>query len=621
MLSYNTLLQEISKAISVFDRKIGTKNSGDYSDLIVVFEFECYLNLGEFEYSSSENHETLDPDTIDIDDWFDIIANYFSNNVRRLRNFENRFEEWKIDKIEEAVQDEWINTSKDGEINDELGYRWDALSEEEQNQYSDFDDFANQFRDDIETEEKDRLREYLADHLDLAYSDYFSDNFLSFREVIHQFNLEPDYGWSSFNPDVFNISDEIIDDDDVKFNEKISELYPQLADDIKYYFPGSQVTVSTEYHGKYKLPTHWSVEPDGSLNQDGPDESGVLTPVEIVTPWTSGDDALSLLHQFKDFFKDHDGETNETTGCHINIRFAENVDIDWLKLLIIAQDVKDLKKFSRENSHYAKGIFNELIDRHHSRIFDSSELSPELLEDFKEFLTSVYKPQKMDAINLVKFMNDLDPETKTETHRQGFVEFRIVGGDYLEEHYTQTIDALMKYMNLMHAAIAGSTDFNDEYHFKLYRLFNMMLEFHKIAKSEPKSSLAMKDIILLLSSLYNVKKCMDELENFLKTDYYMSASPIHLKRKIPFFNHYISRNGRDPYIWLLLLFYLMNQHSKDVKFSDMFQHIQSILNYLKQRFSDQLTTEQLTKNIEVFKTIFPKMKNVDLFQLTGLKNL
>jgi hypothetical protein len=220
-----------------------------------------------------------------------------------------------------------------------------------------------------------------------------------------------------------------------------------IADKIKEVF-NTEVIASDRYHQtkKQDYPDHWFIEHDGSLTSSYKHYQSF----EIVSPYLSISEAPKILEQFKtDIFDYFEGITNPTTGFHINITCSHD-KLDFIKLVLLADDHRWLKTFDRE--------FNDYCQSQYKQIKETIEELPNGLK-FEEIVSKVkVRLEKYTSFNFLK----TDPPT---------VEFRVPGDDYLGRKFVHSKQAL-DWLVFMIAVGLNRNMFRQEYMAKIMRIYN-----------------------------------------------------------------------------------------------------------------------------------------------------
>ena len=256
----------------------------------------------------------------------------------------------------------------------------------------------------------------------------------------------------------------------------------QQAEDVAMNFQdaiGRDVNFSSGYHGAKREEGKYVVEPDGSLSGDNSGDSGL----EFVSPPLPVADLLSDLKKVKAWADKTGCYTNDSTGLHINISVPNYSleKLDYVKLAMLMGDEYILQQFGREANTYCKSATK----------FIKEKATPETIEvimkKMKEQLnTSVSKLIHSGITNKFTSINTKD----------GYVEFRSPGGDWLGENFDKIENTLLRLVVALDAAI-DETKYKDEYAKKLYKLIapsddktNTMQYFAKFSAGElPRSAL------------------------------------------------------------------------------------------------------------------------------------
>lgn len=233
------------------------------------------------------------------------------------------------------------------------------------------------------------------------------------------------------------------------------KLYPQLEGDesidflaefVSNNFP-HKVEAEGSHLDKFNLTWDSSVKPDDGKE----DDKGV----ELVSPVFDDyqefqdaiDDAFSMIRRI--------GYTNNTSGFHVNIGPKyKSMTIDVLKLSLLVGDEYVARMFGREMNSYA-----ETVQRHMKQNLHNLDLDP--TSSWSEVLQSVEKilgdDEKYKAVNVGKLKN------------QGYLEFRITGGENYHSHLDRIINTVLRYVYVLTVA-ANPNKGRKEYMNELGRL-------------------------------------------------------------------------------------------------------------------------------------------------------
>lgn len=220
---------------------------------------------------------------------------------------------------------------------------------------------------------------------------------------------------------------------------------------------GRPWNASSNYHGARRAPGKYVIEPDGSLDPDDPSNEAGL---EFVSPPLPVAELLSDLQKVVAWAKNRGCYTNESTGLHINVSvpaWQGNLEkLDYVKLAILLGDQYVLDQFGRAGNTYCKSAL-EMVK---SRISQRPEDAGALLKKMREQLnTTASKLIHTGVTNKYTSINTKD----------GYVEFRSPGGDWLNEDIGKIENTLLRFVVALDAA-ADETKYREEYAKKLYKL-------------------------------------------------------------------------------------------------------------------------------------------------------
>ncbi len=220
---------------------------------------------------------------------------------------------------------------------------------------------------------------------------------------------------------------------------------------------GRPWNASSSYHGARRAPGKYVIEPDGSLDPDDPSNEAGL---EFVSPPLPVAELLSDLQKVVAWAKNRGCYTNESTGLHINVSvpaWQGNLEkLDYVKLAILLGDQYVLDQFGRAGNTYCKSAL-EMVK---SRISQRPEDAGALLKKMREQLnTTASKLIHTGVTNKYTSINTKD----------GYVEFRSPGGDWLNEDIGKIENTLLRFVVALDAA-ADETKYREEYAKKLYKL-------------------------------------------------------------------------------------------------------------------------------------------------------
>jgi hypothetical protein len=227
---------------------------------------------------------------------------------------------------------------------------------------------------------------------------------------------------------------------------------------------GRRVEASGSYHsGSVARPSakdlHYVVEPDGSLDEPDDDGDGGL---EFVSPALPITELLDDLKKVKAWADKTGCYTNDSTGLHINVSVpgwqGDLSKLDYVKLAVLLGDEYVLKEFGRTGNTYARSAL-KIVKDHIAQQPDDAE---KLLNQMKDHLNT-------SAAKIIH--NGSTTKYTSINTKNGYIEFRSPGGDWLNENFDKIETTLLRFVVAMDAA-ADETKYKQEYAKKLYKLLN-----------------------------------------------------------------------------------------------------------------------------------------------------
>ena len=194
------------------------------------------------------------------------------------------------------------------------------------------------------------------------------------------------------------------------------------------------------------------VEPDGSLNPDDQNDSGL----EFVSPPLPIDEIMSDLNKVKDWADKTGCYTNKSTGLHINISVPNySIDqLDYVKLALLMGDEYVLEKFGRSSNTYAKSALSKIRGK------ITPEKAKQILDTMKLGMSQLATKAIHSGIT--------DKYTSINT-KDGHIEFRSPGGDWLNDNFSMIENTLLRFTVAMSAALDPEA-YRQEYLKKLYKM-------------------------------------------------------------------------------------------------------------------------------------------------------
>ena len=231
-----------------------------------------------------------------------------------------------------------------------------------------------------------------------------------------------------------------------------------IADDFSRAV-GRPVKASSGYHSSsVERPApgknFYIVEPDGSLEPDDPQDSGL----EFVSPPLPIDDIMSDLNKVKVWADRMGCYTNDSTGLHINISVPDyDLDkLDFVKLALLMGDEYVLQQFGRVGNTYAKSAMGKVRDHVQKRPYEAKYLLDKMKGHMGELASKAIhsgSTEKYTSINT----------------KDGHIEFRSPGGDWLGDNFDKIENTLLRFTVALSAAMNPAA-YREEYLKKLYKI-------------------------------------------------------------------------------------------------------------------------------------------------------
>jgi len=435
----------------LFEINMGSKNlrqEAAKTGAIAGMEFEMIVPNVEGGSSDMDQEANYDMDEgcRSIQDAYDFFYDGDWNSRRSCDEMRDKMREDYLEWLDDKIATDW---TRGGE---EYIAEWvkNNVDESEWNP------------DDLEADlRNEALEEYAANiHAD-PVSDQYQSAYEEFREENQESYDESDW----------------LDDADLSSMSDIENAYsmtwphwsdPQSGEaeisDVAQEFEnaiGRDVRASDNYHsGSTLRPSvtnqRYIVEPDGSLEPDSPDDRGL----EFVSPPLPIDEILSDLNKVKKWAKEYGCYTNDSTGLHINISVPNysRENLDFVKLALLMGDKYVLDAFGRSGNTYAKSAF-DIVKR---IVRDQPEEAAKLLDKMKG---------NLDQLATKAIHSGATSKYTSINVKDGHIEFRSPGGDWLDENFDQIENTLLRFTVAMSAALDPEM-YRQEYLTKLYKLLS-----------------------------------------------------------------------------------------------------------------------------------------------------
>jgi hypothetical protein len=392
------------------------------------------------------------------------ILGFFSDDgynsrstIRDLeRNLREEYHEWQWEKIGDAWDQygrEFFNSYyRENYLDDD-----EVLDEAEEyvrEQYPDVDSNSSEFKQLVQERGKEIINETIEEEFenqgrayndaydefrDIKSGDYDEEDWLISQGYHYMSNIE---GYSDVTWPYYTSAS---DDGDIDVNSIANEFSKVI---------GRPVNASSSYHGARRKAGHYVVEPDSSLESDDGNGGGL----EFVSPPLPLGEMLDDLRKFKEWAGRQGIYTNKSTGLHMNVSVPgfSNERLDYVKLAVLLGDEYILRQFDRLNNTYTKSAMSKVKDL----VVKNPDRAAAVLDKMKSHLDTAAsqmlhgtKTDKYTSINV----------------KDGYVEFRSPGGDWLSEDLDKLESTLLRFVVALDAAI-DENKYREEYQKKLYRL-------------------------------------------------------------------------------------------------------------------------------------------------------
>lgn len=428
-------LQEVSQSPASLEAFL---NSSESEGMRFGFEAEVIMTgFGDdYDYDDPEivdedigRNETLN----DVLSFFDVSGRDSSYN--RLRE---DFYEWLVEK-ESEYKEKYI---KDNLV-DRAEELFNKLSAEKQEEYE-VEDFLGDARSELESEAEEDFR----NNDDYGFYEFCRDNgYSTYSKLSNAYDFywpedryESSHSHSGYDPDTGYSLDRA---------EKIaSDLEDALDISVKAY---------DSYHGG-QLGAHselWRIEPDGSLEAEDPESEAGM---EIITP-DGGlplKEGITKMQELFAWLKAKRAYTSEdaTTGLHINLSIPDQYKktIDYVKLVLFSGDEYVLQQFDRV------GGYNDESAREIRRAIERGNVEEALGLMRKGLSTAA-------STSLIASNKE---RSVTVNKKNNYVEFRVVGNDYLNMGEVVRL-AVLRFARALTIA-ADPEAHKEEYAKKLYKV-------------------------------------------------------------------------------------------------------------------------------------------------------
>jgi hypothetical protein len=219
---------------------------------------------------------------------------------------------------------------------------------------------------------------------------------------------------------------------------------------------GRPVNAASSYHGGRREAGHYVVEPDGSLQGDDGEKG-----LEFVSPVLTVPEMLEDIDKVAKWAGRAGAYTNDSTGLHINVSVPDQKNLDYVKLAMFLGDEYILKQFGREGNTYCKSALQKIRIQAGS----NPDRVTEMMRQFQNGLNQL--ASKMIHTGSTEKFTSIN-------NREGWIEFRSPGGDWLGEYATgenKVTNTLLRAVVALDVATKPEA-FKQEYYKKLYKTLN-----------------------------------------------------------------------------------------------------------------------------------------------------
>ena len=404
--------------------------------------------------------------------------------ARLMERIHDDYNEWASEKLSELWQDE----------------RDDFFRNEMENEF-DFDEAkesaAEELEKDIDSDEVvKRVGEMFDEFVESEWDDhgrayqYAYDSWMEDQDNPDETDFFSDRGWrwmSSVHEDYSNSIEWPYYTQTNKGELSLETIGEEFSDMI-----GMPVNVSSRYHGAKRSPGEYSLETDGSIDTDG--EGAGL---EFITPPMPIDELLKDLSKTINWAKRNGATTNKSTGLHMNVSIpnANFSNLDYTKLALLLGDKYVLDQFGRAANSYTAGALKKIT----STMKNKPENVQNLLNQMRSGLNQIAANSITESYGKYTSINP----------KEGYVEFRSPGGDWLNEDIGKLTNTLLRFVVALDAAL-DPEKYRQEYLKKLYQLLQPKSEEDPLAifakysaGALPKS--ALKSFIKQAQLIRNIK--------------------------------------------------------------------------------------------------------------------
>ena len=404
---------------------------------------------GEYDYDNYDRPVRF------ISDIVEFFSETTRNNPRRLETtLNNEFNEWEEKKVNDVI--------------DEQDDQLQELIADKIRENSDWDDIVARAADELgndadEDEINERAQELQSEDIadliknanSFEYNTAYDEAIDEMRDTIRKNSNFSEEEWLNYIS-IYSLSDAENEWELTWPYTMASEggTMDDMTDSFQSALGLSKVNTSTGYHGATREDGVWSIETDSSIDPHDHSDTGF----EFISPAEPLAQALDSMDKIWKWATSEGCYTNSSTGLHMNIsvpNFSRD-KLDFIKLALFMGDDYVLEQFGRVGNTYCRSATTIIQQR------VTSENAAAALEKMRVQLSNA-------ARNFIH-NGATDKYTSINT-KQGYVEFRGPGGDYLDKPVADLTKTALRLAMALQIACDENAH-REEYAKKLYKLLS-----------------------------------------------------------------------------------------------------------------------------------------------------
>ena len=441
---------------------IGDPSGGDYFDSEPDWsareDFSNFDELRRF-FEVEEHISNMDEDIMGmIDDLREEYFQWLTENAGREWNNNERsnVREWVINNLSIAdfimdYSDQLAEAFEENELEWDDDYDYEDLLDEIQELDKDYPYLRSSIWDkvtDFIIEEEDNNYDTARDEFIDEYEQ--EDRFNEFQRAENYENTEQVFDEYGPRNDVLWPYMEGTPRDDGQIEYIIDEFSSAV---------GKPANWVEGYHSGNRNPDEYDVEPDSSLQGNNNNDGGL----EFISHPMPLEEMMKDLDAVVEWARDNYVYTNKSTGLHMNVSVEgfENSKLDYVKLALLIGDKHVLRLFSRLGNYYAKSVLDQIRDklRQNDENDDGAGIDG-IFDTMKKNMTT--------QLSKMMIARENDGKFSSINIKDGYVEFRSPGGDWLSQDISRVKNTLLRYVVALDAAI-DDQKYRKEYLKKLYQ--------------------------------------------------------------------------------------------------------------------------------------------------------